>query len=109
MAHGQGAGAALPGRRFRVCLANTGKNMSADPYIEIQYYASLREQRGVDREQLSYTPRTALDWYAHVSRTHGFTLLPENLRVACNDRFVAWTHAVQAGDRLAFIPPVAGG
>lgn len=77
--------------------------------IEIEYFAALREQRGLAREVCPYTAQTAADWYAALQRTHNLKLPQQNVRVACNDAFVDWSYTLQAGDRLAFIPPVAGG
>ncbi len=77
--------------------------------IEIEYFAALREQRGLAHEVCPHTTQTAAEYYATLQAAHGLTVPPSTLRVACNDAFVDWDYAVQPGDRLAFIPPVAGG
>ena len=33
----------------------------------------------------------------------------ERMRVAVNDEFVAWDHALVSGDTVAFLPPMSGG
>ena len=77
--------------------------------VEVEYFAILREQRSLARERLATDAATAADLYAELRARHGFTLPTEFLRVAVNDEFAPWTTALREGDRLVFIPPVAGG
>lgn len=77
--------------------------------IHVQYFAILREQRGLGQEKLATAAATAVELYAELHTRHGFTLSAERLRVAVNDEFVPWTTALCDGDALVFIPPVAGG
>jgi sulfur-carrier protein len=77
--------------------------------IHVQYFAILREQRGVAQEKLITAAATAADLYAELRARHGFTLPAERLRVAVNDEFALWTAPLREGDALVFIPPVAGG
>ena len=58
------------------------------------------------RETAATTPA---DLYDEVRTAHGFTLPRAMLRVAVNDEFCEWSAALQPGDRVVFIPPVAGG
>lgn len=77
--------------------------------IEIQYYAALREERGLSREVLetaAATPRELYDW---LRAEHRFSLPPERLTVAVNDEFADWNRALGSNDSVVFIPPVAGG
>jgi molybdopterin synthase sulfur carrier subunit len=77
--------------------------------IHVQYFAILREQRGLSQEKLTTAAATAADLYAELRARHGFTLAAERLRVAVNDEFAPWTAPLREGDALVFIPPVAGG
>jgi molybdopterin synthase sulfur carrier subunit len=77
--------------------------------IHVQYFAILREQRGLGQERLNTAAATAADLYAELRARHGFTLPAERLRVAVNDEFAPWTAPLSEGDALVFIPPVAGG
>jgi molybdopterin converting factor subunit 1 len=79
------------------------------PSIHIHYYAILRDQRGVTEEELHTDAASPRELYKTLRARHGFTIDPEHLRVAVNDRFAAWDAALQPGDRVVFIPPVAGG
>jgi molybdopterin converting factor small subunit len=77
--------------------------------ISIGYYAVLREQRGLSSESYSTVAATARELYDELRRRHNFSLDPGRLAVAVNDEFKSWDYALQNGDRVVFIPPVAGG
>jgi molybdopterin synthase sulfur carrier subunit len=77
--------------------------------VLVQYFAILREQRGLAREQLATEAATAGDLYEELRARHGFTLPRDRLRAAVNDEFAPWTTALREGDALVFLPPVAGG
>jgi molybdopterin converting factor small subunit len=77
--------------------------------IHVQYYAVLREQAGTSDEILMSAATTPADLYRELQMRHGFSLTPELLRVAINDEFCEWSRPLGAGDRVVFIPPVAGG
>ena len=77
--------------------------------IHVQYYAVLREQAGTSDETLMSAATTPADLYRELQTRHGFSLAPELLRVAINDEFCEWSRPLGAGDRVVFIPPVAGG
>jgi molybdopterin converting factor subunit 1 len=77
--------------------------------IDIQYFALLREQAGRSAERMNTAATTPAELYAELRGVHGFTLPLAMLRVAVNDEFCEWTTPLQAGDRVVFIPPVAGG
>ena len=77
--------------------------------IDVQYFALLREQAGRSSERVSTAAVTPADLYAELRTTRGFTLPVAMLRVAINDEFCEWSRRLQPGDRVVFIPPVAGG
>ena len=77
--------------------------------IHVQYYAVLREQAGTSDEILMSAATTPADLYRELQTRHGFSLAPELLRVAINDEFCEWSRPLAAGDRVVFIPTVAGG
>lgn len=77
--------------------------------VQIQYFAVLREQAGVAEERVETRAATPADLYEEVRQARGFTLPRSMLRVAVNDAFCEWSHRLQPGDRVVFIPPVAGG
>ncbi len=79
------------------------------PKVHIQYFALLREQRGATEETLETTAATPGALYAELRQRHRFSLPLERIRAAINDDFVRADAALHDGDRVVFIPPVAGG
>lgn len=77
--------------------------------VHVQYFALLREQRGLSREAVPTTAATAGELYEELRARHALTLLPSQLRVAVNGEFAPWSAPLADGAQLVFIPPVAGG
>jgi len=77
--------------------------------VKLQYYALMREQAGRSEEWLETCAATPADLYGELITRYGFTLTREQLKVAVNSEFTDWSHALNAGDAIVFIPPVAGG
>jgi molybdopterin converting factor subunit 1 len=87
----------------------SGLSPSLPKEIQVQYYALLREERGLSSESLQTEAATPRQLYELLKMRHGFSLQPERLSVAVNEAFANWDQALQAGDSVVFIPPVAGG
>jgi molybdopterin converting factor subunit 1 len=77
--------------------------------LKIQYYALMREQAGRSEEAFETSAATPADLYGELAARYGFTLAREQLKVAVNSEFSAWSRPLAAGDAVVFIPPVAGG
>lgn len=77
--------------------------------VTVQYFAILREQRGIAEEKLSTAAATPAALYDELRARHGFTLPADRVRAAVNEEFVGSTSALKEGDTVVFIPPVAGG
>lgn len=77
--------------------------------VHIQYFAILREQRGLARESLATAATTAAALYEELRARHGFSLPVDRVRAAINEEFVAWDTPLRDGQTVVFIPPVAGG
>jgi molybdenum cofactor guanylyltransferase len=77
--------------------------------IKVQYYALMREEAGRSDETLETRSATPADLYAELQKRYGFSLAREQLKVAVNSEFAAWSRRLSAGDAVVFIPPVAGG
>ena len=77
--------------------------------LQVQYFAILREQRGLSQEQLTTAAATPAALYEELRARHRFTLPGDRIRAAVNDAFVDAGSALHDGDRIVFIPPVAGG
>ena len=77
--------------------------------VHVQYFAILREQRGLTAESLVTNVPTVSGLYEELRARHAFTLPGNRVRAAVNDAFVPQSHVLREGDRVVFIPPVAGG
>lgn len=77
--------------------------------LHVQYFAILREQRGLNEESLSTSAMTPAALYDELRARHRFTLPADRVRAAVNDEFVPHDAPLREGDRIVFIPPVAGG
>ena len=77
--------------------------------LDVQYYAIFREQRGQSEEQLETNAETAQALYEELSLRHSFSMPLESLKVVVNEEFSDWDCALNDGDTVVFIPPVAGG
>lgn len=77
--------------------------------VHVQYFAVLREQAGRGNETLATGSRTAAELYEELRGRHGLSLPAAMLKVAVNEEFAAWDRPLADGDRVVYIPPVAGG
>ena len=83
--------------------------MTASRQVHIRFFAVLREQAGVSTLDVTTAARTPAELYREVAASRGLQLPATLLRVAINDRYAAMDTPLQPGDRVVFIPPVAGG
>lgn len=77
--------------------------------ISIEYFALLREEAKKDQEDLKTECRTFGDLYQVLKERYDFSLSKDMVQVAINDEFSALTEQISDGDKVVFIPPVAGG
>jgi len=77
--------------------------------VTVRFFALLREQAGCRERVLATAAATPAELYAELARTQGLAVPPSILSYAVNERYVAGDVALRDGDRVAFIPPVAGG
>jgi len=77
--------------------------------VHVQYFAALRERAGRGSETLATGARTMADLYEELRELRGLALPRDMLKVAVNEEFAAWDRPLADGDRVVFIPPVAGG
>lgn len=79
------------------------------PNFVVEYYALLREERGVTQESVDSTAATPAALYDELRGKYRFTLGRDALKVVVNEDFVEWDTPLSDGDTVVFIPPVAGG
>ena len=77
--------------------------------VHVKYFAILREQRGIAEERLTTAATSPAALYDELRARHHFSLAGDRIRAAVNDVFVDAGAALREGDRVVFIPPVAGG
>ncbi len=76
--------------------------------ITVEYFAVLRETAGVANEPWQTGAATPAELFAELSGKNAFPQM-QSLKVAINDEFGAMDAPLNDGDRVVFIPPVAGG
>lgn len=77
--------------------------------INVRFFALLREQAGCAAVAVETRAADAAALYAELQRSHRLALPAAWLRVAINDRYAHLQDPLRNGDRVVFIPPVAGG
>ncbi|MDP2137218.1 MAG: MoaD/ThiS family protein [Candidatus Didemnitutus sp.] len=77
--------------------------------VTVRFFALLREQAGCGELVCSTTAGTPRQLYAELATQRGLTFPEHLLGVAVNERYAALDAPLGDGDRIVFIPPVAGG
>ena len=77
--------------------------------VTITYFAMLKELSGETEEQISTNAKTVSELYEQLKTRYNFPLKLNQLAAAINDEFVKLDTPIKSGDRIVFIPPVAGG
>lgn len=78
--------------------------------VQVRYFALLRELAGKTEETVAIEHgEPAARMYMRLAERYGFPLALSDVRVAVNDDFTGSDHPLRGGDKVVFIPPVAGG
>lgn len=77
--------------------------------LSIKYFALLQEQANKTDEVIETNCRTCEELYDFLRSKYDFSLEKEYMQVAINDEFQAMSCKLRDGDKVVFIPPVAGG
>jgi molybdopterin converting factor subunit 1 len=78
--------------------------------LHVRFFAILREQAGVATLAVESAAPDASALYAELQQRHPGLLFPVRLlKISINERYAELTTPLAAGDRVVFIPPVAGG
>jgi len=77
--------------------------------VAVEYYALLKDERGLDAETVRTDAATPRQLYQRLAVQRGFSLPCDRLKVAVNEDFAPWDRPLEDGDTVAFFPPVAGG
>lgn len=76
--------------------------------IKVKYFASLREEAGVETEDMVFEG-SYKELYEELSQKYKFSLPCDMVQVAVNDEFSSMNALVVQNAKIVFIPPVAGG
>ena len=76
-------------------------------HVSVRFFASLREELGMSEKTLE-VPEAACVSQVWEQATQNATA-PDNMLCAVNYQYVSLGHRLQAGDEVAFFPPVTGG
>jgi molybdopterin converting factor small subunit len=77
--------------------------------IRLQYYAVLRDERGLDEETRQTGARTPHELYQELKSGGCLRFDERFIRPARNDRFCDWDEVLAENDLVVFVPPVSGG
>ncbi|MBA6288968.1 MULTISPECIES: molybdopterin synthase sulfur carrier subunit [unclassified Colwellia] len=81
--------------------------------IKVLFFARLREQLSTDSLQISasenMTTELIRQQLANTDDLWAKVMSADSLLVAVNQQITDWSHSVNAGDEVAFFPPVTGG
>lgn len=84
--------------------------MPSPRQIQVRFFAILREQAGVSTLTVDSSAPDSAALYAELQqRFPGLSFPAALLKVSVNERYAELTTPLAAGDRVVFIPPVAGG
>ncbi|OGX39178.1 MAG: hypothetical protein A3C36_00075 [Omnitrophica WOR_2 bacterium RIFCSPHIGHO2_02_FULL_52_10] len=77
--------------------------------IFLTYFAYLKDQSGIDQETIKTAANTLGELYGEIQVKYGIGLAVKDIKVAVNDHFTSLEERLCHGDRVVFIPPIAGG
>jgi sulfur-carrier protein len=75
--------------------------------IRVKFFASLRERMGRGEALVQVPAGSSV--HTVWQQASGEEAVPSHLLVAVNMDYVDWQRTVEAGDEVAFFPPVTGG
>jgi molybdopterin synthase sulfur carrier subunit len=78
-------------------------------WVEVLYFASLREQAGVAGERVETQAHDLRSLYDSLRAARGLSFPIERLRASMDGAFAAWDTPLREGAEVAFLPPVSGG
>jgi len=85
------------------------KKSFGEKKVLVKYFASMRDERGVDSEEIITDLDTVGEVYQSLNKQYHFYIKKKYIKVAINNRYQGFNTKLNSGDTLAFIPPVAGG
>ena len=78
-------------------------------WVEVLYFASLREMAGRPNERVETDARDLRALYETLQASRGLTFPIDRLRASMDGAFAAWDTPLREGAEVVFLPPVSGG
>lgn len=75
---------------------------------KVLFFAHLRDAAGTDSVEMDLSGKSVAEVKQIMAEAYGLQKL-DQVMVAVNEEFAADSDVIQAGDTVAFIPPVSGG
>jgi molybdopterin converting factor subunit 1 len=104
--------AAIPPRRYNPSVNPTGTAKDTNAIrLSVLFFGRLKEAIGHGQESIEIAPDSRIEdvFALCVARYPELAEHRRAIAVSRNREFAAWTTQVQAGDEVAFLPPVSGG
>ncbi|MCB0420397.1 MAG: MoaD/ThiS family protein [Bdellovibrionales bacterium] len=83
--------------------------MENEKQVKVRYFAVLREKSSQSEEVVTTAATTYRELFVELQKNYNFPLDDTQIKVAVNDAFSDLDQAIQGGEEIIFIPPVAGG
>lgn len=77
--------------------------------VKVKWFAAYRDATGTSEESVETEAATAAGLFSEMMQRHEGLATYSRSMVAINDEMAAWDASIEAGDRVLFFPPVAGG
>ena len=90
-------------------LQHLHQNGTVEKELTIEYFAKLSQEAGTNSEKIRTSTATLTGLWEEVRLRHHLSLDLPQIKPAINDAFTDWGSPLTAGDRIAFMPPFAGG
>ena len=82
---------------------------SVEKSVTLEFFAKLRDEAGCATTPHTTRAATAAGLWDEVRLVHKLSMDLNTVRLAVNDEFTDWSHPLAEHDRIAFMPPFAGG
>ena len=77
--------------------------------VHIHFYGILREAAGREQDSIQTMAETPIELAEQLEDRYGLVVPVDSMKVAINDEYGSWEANLCDGDKVVFIPPVAGG
>jgi molybdopterin-guanine dinucleotide biosynthesis protein A len=77
--------------------------------VTLEFFAKLRDEAGCSAMAHTTSAATAAGLWDEIRLLHNLSMDLDSVRLAVNDEFAPWTRPLAPDDRIAFMPPFAGG